>query len=237
MSSQPITRTVGPASLFGLCLLATMTFSLWLYWQVAEEIVWNQNTAAAAREVDHLLLQVHWKGIERPEGETWKEGTDELVEQFADKLGERGVEATFLYRPDAPRYSASGPGGPVNQFETDLIAQFMGEARPASVESGPSDKDRYYYYQPIYAKRECTGSCHVTAPPGGIFDVSTTDPLAEGDLMAVAKISLANHEMRETVRATWNQFLVIAIVTGSLVMIAFCIVIRYVTARNARLKE
>jgi hypothetical protein len=238
MSGQQITRAVGPTSLFGLFLLAAMALSLWLYWRAVEAVVWTQNVATAARRVDQLMLRVHWEGIEGREGQAWKKAADELAEQFADKLGEKGVETTFLYRPDAPQYSASEPGRPANQFEADLIARFMlpraeGE-EPPRVENNLPDKDRSYYYQPIYAKRECTAVCHFAAPPGGVFNVGTTgDRLAEGDLMAVAKISLANNEMRETLLTIWNRFLAIAITTTALVMLAFCIVIRYTTARGA----
>lgn len=219
-----------------------MTFSFWFYWRAAEEMVWNHNAATGQGAVDQLLLQIHWKALETPEDITLKKEVDKLVEQFADRLGERGIEATLLFRPDAPQYSTSGSGRPANQFETDLIAQFMlspsgGKEELTVPENCFQGQNRVCYYQPIYAKRECTNICHSAAPPGGVFDTSTTGRLAEGDLMAVAKISLASHEMREKIHATWSQFLVIAIVTTSLVMIAFCVVIRYVTTHSAPLKD
>lgn len=238
MPSQQTSRVVWPIGFFGLFLVVAMTFSLWLYWQAAEGMVWNHNAATGQGAVDQLLLQIHWKALETPEDITLKKEVDKLVEQFADRLGERGIEATLLYRPDAPQYSTSGSGKPANQFETDLIAQFMlsrsgGKEELTLPENCFQGQNHVCYYQPIYAKRECTNICHSAAPPGGVFGASTTDRLAEGDLMAIAKISLTNHEMRETIHAIRNQFLVIAIVTTSLVMIAFCVAIRVTTARNA----
>lgn len=247
MSEQSGGRAVGAASLiikclflFGVLVAVVIAVSLWLHWRVTERAVYEQNRIRAAGLVDQLMLKVHWEGLDTPD-EPWKKMKDELTEQLAGTLGENRVEATFLYRPDAPGYPASGSGRAANQFETDLIAQFMpprveGEKKPAAMEASPPDGDRFDYYQPIYTERECIGTCHITPPPAGVFEagVDATNVLAVGDLMAVAKISLPNDELREALTATWYRLLAIAIVTALLVMVAFYLVMRYVMARLAR---
>ncbi len=244
MVDRRISRAVGATSLeikclflFGVLSLVVTALSLWLSWVVTRKVVYRQNPVNAERLVDQLLIQVHWEGLET--APDFNRQVDKLMTNFADKLMEGGVTATFLHRPDAPSYDTPEAGRPTNQDEADLIAEFMrpraeGEEEPDAVES--ADNERYYYYQPIYAKRECSGTCHLSAPPGGVFDMGAISvaPLVEGDLMAVAKISLQNKDLRGEMNKAWSLLLAVAIITAFLAMVAFYIVIRYVIVRPLR---
>ncbi|MHB8900939.1 MAG: ATP-binding protein [Thermoguttaceae bacterium] len=244
MADRRISRAVGATSLeikclflFGVFLLVVMAFSLWLYWWVTEDVVYEQNPVTAARLVDQLLLQVHWEGLDTPD-ETWKLQSDRLMRNFSQKLSEKGVKAAFLYRPDAPQYGEAQSGHPADQFEADLIGRFMqplqeGEKAPAPVTRSSPGNETYYYYQPLYTERECLGICHYHPPPGAFVPISP-DRLAVGDLMAVARISLPNASLRDAVTRAWNWLLAVAIITAFLAMIAFYIVIRYVVVRPVR---
>ncbi|MHB8902604.1 MAG: hypothetical protein ACYC6Y_27910 [Thermoguttaceae bacterium] len=226
-------RTLQIRSLFffGICLLIVTGFELWLNWRITKEMANSQHGVTAARAADQLLLQVHWQGLDSPD-EAWKQPTERLIRQ----LNKKGVDATFLYRPDAPQYGETQSGHPSDQFETDLIGQFMrplqeGEKAPAPVtRSSPSNAT--YYYQPIYAERECLGICHYHPSPGA-FVPTSTDHLAVGDLMAVARISLPNASSRDAVTRAWNWLLAADILTALLVMVAFSVVIRYAVVRAA----
>ncbi len=247
MANRRITRAVGATSLeikclflFGIFLLVVMAFSLWLYWTVTEDVVYEQNPVTAERLVDQLLLQVHWEGLDTFAEETWKNEADNLMKEFADMLSERDVQATFLYRPDAPLYATSKKGHPEDEYERKLVLEYM--RSPAEAEHSQRYlRDRFYFYQPFYAKKTCLGACHTSLPPGGVLSFAYTnptgmpqEPLPAGDLMAVAKITLPNTHLRNAVDTTWNWLLAAAIITAFLAMIAFYIVIRYVIVRPVR---
>ncbi len=224
--------------LFGVFLLVVMAFSLWLYWWVTERVVYEQNPVTAERLVDQLLLKVHWEGLDIPD-KMWQAQSEKLMRNFSDKLSEKGVKAEFLYRPDAPRYGESKSGHATDQYEADLIKYYAehpllkGEnASAPKARSSPGNK-MYYYYQPVYSERDCLGVCHYHAPPGTFFPIPTEN-LTEGDLMAVAKITLPNAALRDAFNEAWNWLLAVAIITAFLAMIAFYIVIRYVVVRPVR---
>ena len=222
--------------LFGVFLLVVMAFSLWLYWWVTEDVVREQNPVTAARLVDQLLLQVHWQGLDTFAGQTWKEKADKLMKRFADKLSEKNVDARFLYNPNSPQYAAAKRGHPTNQYEKGLIKKFASSRAGAEPEDTYSPRnEEYYFYHPIYAEKDCMG-CHVALPPGGVFSMGAlrADPPAEGELMAVAKITLPNAYLRDKVSDAWSKLLAVAIITAFVAMIAFYIVIRYVVVRPVR---
>ena len=229
--------------LFGVFLLVVMAFSLWLYWRVTEGVVYEQNPITAERLVDQLLLQVHWQGLDTTTDAIWKVQADRLMMGFAEKLSEKGVEAKFLYRPDAPLYAKYPKGHPVNERELAIIRKFIreradGEEGPKFVEYSSEGNKEYYYYQPIYTQKECTGACHAALPPSNVIvfpgGMMPPEPLADGDLMAVAKITLPNGSLRNAVNEAWNWLLAVAIITAFLAMVAFYIVIRYVIVRPVR---
>jgi len=252
MAKRPIRRAVGATSLeikclflFGLFLLVVMAFSFWGYWQATEEVVYEQNPLTAELLVEQALLQIHWKELEPDADRAYKEQIDGLMKRFGERLSEKGVKASFVYRPDAPLLDPkNGPGLPVNDFEKDLIARYM-QPIPPSDEEGEVDewedafspnRERYYYYKPIRAESRCLGACHKTYPPKGVYTTILTDMTGSveyppvGDLMAVAKVTIPNEAMQK-VNHYWGWLLGVAIITAFLAMIAFYIVIRYVIVR------
>ena len=252
MVDRRISRAVGATSLeikclflFGVFLLVVMAFSLYFYWWVTEEAVREQQPVMADGLVDHLMLQVHWKGLDTFQEQTWKNEANKLRKEFADRLSDRNVKATFLYRPDAPVDPNSNIGRPAGKDEAEIIDRFMrrhaeGKELPPYLDASSPDKDEYYYYQPICAKQYCTNMCHLQLPPGEEFTPPLSPmgvpekPLAVGDLMAVAKISVSNETLRDDVTKAWTFLLAVAIGTAFLAMVAFYIVIRYVIVRPVR---
>ncbi len=252
MVDRRISRAVGATSLeikclflFGVFLLVVMAFSLYFYWWVTEKAVHKQHPVMAEGLVDHLMLQIHWKGLDTFAEQAWKNEANKLRKEFADTLSNNNVKATFLYRPDAPLNPNSGVGRPADKNEADIIDRFMrlqaeGKELPGYLDASSPDKDEYYYYQPICAKQYCTTLCHLQLPPGEEFAAALgptgvpENPLAVGDLMAVAKISVSNETLREDATRAWTWLLAVAIVTAFLAMVAFYTVIRYVIVRPVR---
>jgi two-component system, NarL family, sensor histidine kinase BarA len=252
MVNRRISRAVGATSLeikclflFGVFLLVVMAFSLYFYWWVTREAVREQQPVMADGLVDHFMLQIHWKGLDTFAEQAWKNEANKLRKEFADTLSNNNVKATFLYRPDAPLNPDSNVGRPADKNEADIIDRFMrlqaeGKELPGYLDASSPDKDEYYYYQPICAKQYCTTLCHLQLPPGEEFAAAlgptgvSENPLAVGDLMAVAKISVSNETLREDVTKAWTFLLAVAIVTAFMAMVAFYIVIRYVIVRPVR---
>lgn len=249
MANRRISRAVGSTSLeikclflFGIFLLVVMAFSLGLYWWVTKRVVYEQHPVMADVLVDQLMLQKHWKGLETTPGPgSFKATIEKLMTDFAEELVKKDVEATFLYREDAPLAPTGRRAQAASDFEINLFRQFM--TPRLNQESGEYEhepvtvlgKERYDYYQPIYAKQDCL-DCHRTVSPGGVFDAGTftTELLGPGELMAVAKISLPNASLRDKINSAWNWLLAVAIITAFMAMIAFYVVIRYVIVRPVR---
>ncbi|MDD4789340.1 MAG: ATP-binding protein [Pirellulales bacterium] len=250
MARRPISRAVGATSLeikclflFGVFLVVVMAFSLWLYWQVTEKVVFEQNPLTAGLLVDQALIDVHWVKLDTSD---FKPFIAKMSQNMAETLNDKGVETTFLYRPDSPTYPASGPGRPVNDFERDLIARFMQPApedgkRQDWAEAFSPGNEKYYYYRAIRSNQSCTTLCHQGLPPRNVFaspllnmaGVSDQKP-ADDELLAVAKITIPNERTMEAVNRYWGFLLGVAIITAFLAMIAFYIVIRYVIVRPLR---
>jgi two-component system sensor histidine kinase BarA len=252
MVDRRISRAVGATSLeikclflFGVFLLVVMAFSLYFYWWVTREAVREQQPVMADGLVDHLMLQVHWKGLDTFREQSWKDQANKLMRDMGDRLSDSRVDAEFLYRKDALQSLPSEQDRPLSPSEESIIERFPrfiaeGEEEPAAEQASSPDKTWYYHYQPVYAKQYCTILCHLQLPPGDVFIpvLSPTGvaerPVLTGELMAVAKISVSNETLRDKVTRAWTWLLAVAIVTAFLAMVAFYIVIRYVIVRPVR---
>ncbi len=250
MANRRISRAVGATSLeikclflFGVFLLVVMAFSLWLYWQVTDNVVYEQYPAMSELLVDQMMLQIHWKGLEE-QTDFQRFISGGMMADSAAKLAERDVVAEFLYHPHSPQYPASGKGLPANEFEADVLAEYMGPRGEGEAEWPPYIEHRgkaaYSYYEPIFAERKCL-VCHDDMPPGGVLNTAlpsltgdSGEPLLAGNLMAVAKISLPNDSLRDAINRAWSWLLAVAIATAFMAMVAFYIVIRYVIVRPVR---
>lgn len=253
MVDRRISRAVGATSLeikclflFGVFLLVVMAFSLWLYWTGTAKVVEEQHPVMADGLVDHLMLQVHWKGLDTFKDENWKDQANKLMQDMGDRLSDSGViEAEFLYRKDARRGPPPEQDRLLNRSEESIIEKFPrflaeGEAEPDAEQATSPDRTWYYHYQPIYAKQYCTHLCHIQLPPGDVFTPALGPtgvperPVTTGELMAVAKISVSYQLLRGEFTKAWTWLLAVAIITAFLAMVAFYIVIRYVIVRPVR---
>jgi len=261
MARRSFNRALGQTSLelkclalFGVFLVLVGSFSFFLYWRVTESIVNEQNTLTGRLLADQVMLVTHWEGIEKRSQEEQATGAefDLLIRSFAEKLKEDDFNATFISPDDELK----------DPFERDLLSKFL-RARPEEPPEGeeeealegneeetPEEKEieydervvsdnEYQYYQAVRAQRICLGVCHPQRSSGlPVFDPAGvglgSGPFAEGDLMAIVKVSITNPPAQAAVSFYWSMLLAVTIITAFLAMVAFYVTIRYVIVKPLR---
>ncbi len=136
-----------------------------------------------------------------------------------------GIEA-----PDS-----GSPGASTTHVTEDAAPgrQSPGEPKlPEFRERIRTDLDTYEYYRPVYAEDICA-TCHGSNPTCWAFGAPETR-IYEGDLIAIAKVTLPNGPTQTAL--SWNRamLLAIAIITVFLAMLAFYATIRYVIVKPLR---
>jgi signal transduction histidine kinase len=256
MPRSALNRTLGETSLelkclllFGLSLLPVITVSFLLYWGVTGQLIAEQNPATASPLVDQGMFLKHWEELGR--GSDYQSDRDFIVyfmEEVADQLAQQEHVWSFVPSEDW----ASKPDTRPDEFERELIHRLVrspprDKTAPQYFERTLAAGDRYgyrgevyQYYQPLWAHKTCLTPCHLTIPGAPGFDPSTIgmpnvrEPLQEGDLMGLVRITLPNGQTQESVARSWNLLLAVAIITAFLAVVAFYFVIRYVIVRPLR---
>lgn len=251
MSYRSIKRHLGESHLqrkflvlFGVCMLLLIGASFGIYMQFTDALVMKQNTTTAKRLIENSLIEVHWKTVNFGTGLPLDVTRDkEWIETLA-VLGmgvqSRDYDWSFLQAADADKMPAAFQARshvvqPADEFETQLLEDYTraGVAVPAAG-APPRDKDRfvkqgdqfgYEYFRPVYAQRACV-NCHTV----------TTGPrdLKQGDLLAVAKVTIPTKDTRLqqiTNRAILWTF---AICIASLAVLAAYLIVRYVIIKPLR---
>jgi two-component system sensor histidine kinase BarA len=227
MSYRSFKRVLGETSLerkcrflFGACLLLLITASFWWYGTQTDELVNKQNPFKGRLLVDNMLTVVHFKAFEK------NSQFKEFIPSLTSSLQLHEYDWSFIRASD-PR------NGPADSFER----KFFERAR-RSVPSETSDGDKavvadgrainggsdYQYLQAMYAEK--SGSCvecHrvMTGPPD----------LAEGDLMAVARVRISNLPTKRDLSLNRAILLATAIITVFMAMIASYVIVRYVVVK------
>jgi signal transduction histidine kinase len=252
MSYRSFNRALGETSLelkclflFGVFLALVITVSFLLYWRVNQRVVYEQNPRAGRLLVDNAVILKHWAFFEFQRGDEAFGAL--LLEDIAEKLTRQKYNWRFIKPPDLIQQNASSRwvGPPKNQEEADLLQQYMA-MRPEQRSDGPwpdyherfdPDGDNYLYYQPIWAQRKCVHCHSALGPnlsPGDPTFASGAASLREGDLIALAHVSIPTDRLKAAVAETWNLLFAVSIITAFMALIAFYIVIRYVIVRPLR---
>ncbi len=142
-------------------------------------------------------------------------------------------------RPASP---ADGIGG----TETD-VAFSEDEIEHDGFNSAAEGK--YYYYQPVYATRRTCYNCHRMFPTQSNLQMASSGiglgpiaevqaPLAMGDLIGVAKITIPTAATQQDLAVNRAFLMATAIITGFLAMLASYVIVRYVIVKPlAHLRE
>ena len=170
-----------------LLAVAYLGSSVWLYVDEAKKLIAQQRRTTGRLLVDQVMLTTHWGKLET--SEQFQRVLADLASQLSNQ------EYTWkLIRP-----GTDGPEAPQDEYERNLLDRFV-KAKPARpdvpeyADRMRPDANEYDYYQPIRAEPSCLVSCHKPLPEGtaalGGVEPSTEQPFAEGDVMAIVKITL-----------------------------------------------
>jgi signal transduction histidine kinase len=225
--------------LFGGFLLLVITANFLSYWLVTEKVVKEQIPNTGRLLVDRIMYSIHWEELE----------TSEKYRQFIRSLDERLKKQPYRIRFISPdKALVEEQPAPDNPFEQQVLERAL-KRKPEEIaksdrwehEEGPlTEKNEYQYFQPIRAETECFDVCHVPGVRGLKMDPepSPTGRAApdeqkwnDGDLMVVARVTIPNDRIQDSLSLHWNILLALAVITAFLAMIAFYVTIRYLIAR------
>jgi signal transduction histidine kinase len=219
--------------LFGLCLFVLIAGSFWWYGSRTERLVYATTRATGRHLVDAIMLQYHWKTLEKEQQyASTIEGLSKLLqteryewrlldpdatpdERAAYQRLDAAVLDYFAERgaPEATAAAAAAPPVEYREFRT-------------------ADSSEYHYYQPIHARKSCL-VCHEYHGAAGA--AAAGDPerrrLAEGELMAVVKVVMPDAATRKAIN--WNRAILLAtaIMTVFLAMLVAYAIVRYVIVK------
>ncbi len=243
MSYRSIRDILGETSLerkvrflFGLCLFVLIAASFWWYGSRTEQLVYTSSQATGRHVVDAIMLQYHWKMLEK------EQQYASTIESLEKRLPREKYRWRML-RPDAtPEERAE-----YRPLDVDVLEGFLerrpepvrpGGAAGAALAGGPEfecrdfrtdDNQEYHYYQPVRFRQDCA-LCHEYRGTVGAAGVGRPK-LAEGDLMAVVKVVMPDAVTRKAIN--WNRAILLAtaIITVFLAMLVAYAIVRYVIVK------
>ncbi|MCE9605928.1 MAG: HAMP domain-containing protein [Planctomycetia bacterium] len=234
MSYRSFKRVLGETSLerkcrflFGASLLVLIAASFFVYGRRTEDLVYQENPTRGRLLVDTILALVHWEKMEA------NEDFKPVIRDLSKTWQVNKFDQSFI-RPD----KVAKGDQQVDEFERAFLRQAVQgltiDATKANTALPDDEKKvikeqrfvdggrRYEYFQAVYAAQSCVG-CHRALDP--------TRELFDGDLLAVAKISIENSSTQRKVNENRAVLLACAIVTVFLAMVASWVIVRYVIVK------
>ncbi len=255
MSYQSIKRVLGETGLerkcrflFGACLLVLIGGAFLWCARETENLVLKQNVVQGRLLVGQAMYHEHLM--------TWE--NDPKAALLAQKLSDELKKEDFHYSFITPRNQDAPPGpegwapnDDERDYDIAVVNSYIEASNDPTRETLPDFSrllpggKEYQYYEPIYADApECVmchnAKAHTTfgSPPGtlalGGGELGGGTPLSEGDLMAIAKVTIPYAETQEALNTNKAVLLTIAIVCVSLAMIASYVIVRYVIVKPLR---
>ena len=248
--------------LFGASLLVLIATSFWWYGWRTEKMVNERNRDTCRLLVDQVVLTNHWKISEtdREKGnlDNKRGPIDDqylkLIDFMVEKLSKQHYRCDFIQPYGDAGYGKLRP--PRDAFEREARERFLKNKpgnqadaeSPEFAERPLTDEGQYEYYEPILAvNRSCIVACHAgplggsgldaigtgVAPTGQVFSASTP-PLSEGDIIAIAKVTIPTGPTQHKVYLNRAIFISTAIITVFLAMVTSYVIVRYVIVKPLR---
>jgi len=207
--------------LFGASLLVLIAASFFVYGWRTEDLVYQENPTRGRLIVDTAMALVHWEKLDKEEFKpvikeltsTWQANDYKYTFLLPGQQLDDEFERTFLRRSaEALPVEPAKPTSEMDAIEKKVIwdHRFIDDDR------------RYEYFQAVYASQNCV-NCHRTR--------NLARELFDGDLLAVAKISIDNGSTQRKVNENRAVLLACAIVTVFLAMVASWVIVRYVIVK------
>ncbi len=249
--------------LFGIGLLAIIATAFYWFGENTSTLVYEQNQNTGQAIVDRHMLILHWGVLDadalknnqpsfpflKPtpeEAKAQKDKIDQWVIEMSESLGVKEEFTPEFIRP------GDGQGAPKDDFERKVCAKFFNSPPPPDEEGNPDNpgqfaerfvSGRYEYFEPIRAKSTCLTTCHASPLGGSGIDTNGTGvPMAgssgtglkEGDVMAVAKVSIPIAKTEHKLNDNFAKLWAIAIGTVFLAMLMSYAIVRYVIVKPLR---
>jgi hypothetical protein len=244
--------------LFGAGLLVIIGTAFWWYGREMTTLVAEQNRDSAQLVLQEHVLTTHLGAykikLTRP---GYIEPTPEEVNE--ERQFVEWNKRTFSKHPGRVEliWSHDHPGaGAPRDDELAICDAFLKGAPPTAKSDEPrkteyrelTDEREYRYFEPIRAKASCLTMCHAPPPGGSGIDAtgspgvslagpaasSGKPPLEEGDVMAIAKVTISVGETRDKVNRNSAILWTYAIVTVFVGMITLYAIVRYVIVKPLR---
>ena len=233
MAYHPIQRVLGESSLgrklrlmFGSSLLVLITGSFWWYGTQTNKLVYE---VVAKRFVATGLMELHFEGLD-----TYKDSSvsKDSATKIIKDIRKDDIDWQVIL-PQDPETNPKRYDPPADDYERDLLATWEREGSGASKddqaitssERWNPQKEAFEYYKPIFAEKGCL-FCH-TAGVGKVRNLH----LREGDLMAVARVTIPYMETAEAQRANISTLLAIAVIAVFLAMVALYVIVKHVIVK------
>jgi hypothetical protein len=130
------------------------------------------------------------------------------------------------------RPKSSGEGTPRDEFERNLLDRFGSSAQRSNdlvpEFQGRLSGDSFDYYEPLRAKQSCD-TCHLAL---GSIAGQPSAGLKEGDLMAIAKVSVPAAEFLQARNRNRAVLLSTGVVATFLAMLSTSLVLRYTLRKS-----
>lgn len=259
MSYRSIKRVLGETSLerkcrflFGICLLLLITASFWLYGKQTNKIIDEQNRTTGYLLTLQEMQAAHARSYSRNSENQNERKFESLAGMLADLFSnEQPYEVKFIIpNPPPPVDGKPDKIARNDSFGKAALERFL-KNKPRK--SAMADKDEYcqwmsddgyhyYYYQAIRANNStCFNSCHqsfgkIVSDPSldGLPGVGYSTAAAEGDLMAVARLTFSTAPTRDRILLNECILAATAIITFFLAMVAAYVIVRYVIVKPLR---
>ncbi len=198
------------------------------YSQMVREMVRELTASLSKEEYRYAFIALDRTGrpivkLGSPQEEAPESETDDEMKEELDP-GEEKILARFV--------------------NSDLQGISDSEVPPFEERFTQGQKE-YQYYQPIHADAPVCVTCHgalastsLSSMQGGMSlagsGVSASAPLIEGDLMAIARVTISNERTQRALNKNRAILLTLAIVTVFLAMVASYVIVRYVIVKPLR---
>ncbi len=245
--------------LFAVGLLTVIAGSFWLYGFRTARLVFKQNDNTCKLLVDQSLIAKHIGGMRdmikrpvylTPPPDESTTNPDILFDTFMAKSLSRQPHKVELIPPEQAESKLAN-----DERGQKVIEKFL-HAPPETPASRDRDEgegyslpggQEYQYFEPIRARDKCLEVCHASPPGGSGIDAqgsgvsiagspsSAAGPrLVEGDIMAIAKVTISNEEVQRKLDKNWALLWACAIAAVFLAMVTSYAIVRYVIVKPLR---
>ena len=236
MAYRSITDILGETSparkvrfLVGMCLFVLIAGSFWWYGSRTEQLVYATTRSTGRHLVDAIMLQYHWKTLEKEQQYT------SLIETLGRTLQSQPYSWRLLDPDATPEERAA-----YKRLDAAVLDYFRDRPAPAASPGEPTaeyrefrteDAAEYHYYQPVRARKSCLVCNEYRGSAAGAAAEGDKPRLAEGDLMAVVKVVMPDAATRKSIN--WNRAILLAtaIITVFLAMLVAYAIVRYVIVK------